>query len=116
MYQGKRITADELSKWYVDEDRNAYFAFLGGGALDQPSTYVLIWNNRKAMIHVEVRPSTDKVCWLIENIKAVKELELYKDDIINLVHEAAIAMYKERKVVLSAIPDFDFVEEGNLNC
>lgn len=115
IYQGKRKEADELSKWYVDEDRNIYFDFLGGGALEQPSTYMLIWNNRKVVINVEVRPSTDRVCWIIESIKAVKELELYKDDVINLIKEAAIATYKERKVMFSSIPSIDFVEEEQLN-
>ena len=28
MYQGEKIEADELSKWYVDEDRNVYFTDL----------------------------------------------------------------------------------------
>ena len=115
MYHGKRKEASELSKWYVDEERNIYFEFLGGGALEQPSTYILIWNNRKVMIDVEVRPSTDKVCWIIENIKAVKELERYKNDIINLIKEAAIALYKEKKVEFSAIPSVVFVEEEQLN-
>jgi hypothetical protein len=115
VYQGKRKEADELSKWYVDEDRNIYFEFLGGGTLEQPSTYILIWNNKKVMINVEVRPSTDKVCWIIENIKAAKELEQYENDIISLIKEATIATYKERKVEFSAIPNVTFVEEEQLN-
>ncbi len=115
MYQGKRKEANELSKWYVDEKRNIYFEFLGGGALEQPSTYILIWNNRKAIINAEVRPSTDSVCWIIDNIKATKELELYKDDVINLIKEAVIATYKERKVVFSSIPSIVFVEDEQLN-
>ena len=115
MYQGEKIEADELSKWYVDEDRNVYFDFLGGGCLEQPSTYVLIWNNRKVMINVEVRPSTDRVRWLIESIKAVKELYPYKDNIINLIKEAATVMYKDRTVIFSSIPDISFVDKENIN-
>lgn len=115
MYHGKRKKVSELSKWYVDEERHIYFEFIGGGSLEQPSTYALILNNRKVIIDVEVRASTDKVCWIIENIKASKELEQHKNDIINTIKEAVIATYKGRKVEFSAIPSVVFVEEEQLN-
>ena len=111
MYQGKRKEANELSKWYVDEERNIYFEFLGGGSLGQPSTYALIINGKKVIIDVEVRPSTNIVCWIIENIKAENELEHLENYILNVIEEAVSATYKERQVEFSAFPSIDFVEE-----
>ncbi len=114
-YRGKKIEVDDFSKWYVDEERNIYFEFLGGGALEHPSTYALILNKRKVIIDVEVRPSTDKVRWIIDNIKASKELEHHKNDIINIIKEVVTVIYKERKVEFLTIPSVIFVEEEQLN-
>ena len=55
------------------------------------------------------------VRWLIESIKAVKELYPYKDNIINLIKEAATVMYKDRTVIFSSIPDISFVDKENIN-
>lgn len=114
-YRGKNLDVDDISKWYVDEERNIYFKFLGGGALEHPSTYALIINKRKVIIDVEVRPSPDTVLWIIESIKASKELEQYKNDIINIIKEAVTIIYKERKVEFLTIPSVIFIEEEQLN-
>ena len=114
-YYGKKVEVYDFSKWYVDEKRNIYLEFLGGGALERPNTYALILNKRKVIIDVEIRPSTNKVCWIIENIKASKELEQHKNDIINIIKEIATVIYKERKVEFLKIPDVVFVEEEQLN-
>lgn len=113
--EGKFIDPSIYKSWNVDKEREIYFIFLGGGALEHPCTYALILNKRKVIINVEVRPSADKVCWIIERIIASKELEQHQDDIINIIKEVAAAIYKERKVEFLSIPSIFFIEDEYLN-
>lgn len=113
-YDGKKRKVSEATIWYVDTEREIYFVWLGGGALETPKTYALIWKNRKAIIDVETRPSNDKTTWIMDMI-ASKQLESQKSDLMNILSEITFIMYKGEKVELQLLSDIEFVEENRLN-
>lgn len=114
-YDGKKRNAYESTNWYVDTEREIYFIWLGGGTLQIPKTYALIWKNRKAMITVETKPSNEKITWIIESIRASKQLESQKDDLMNIFSQITFVMYKGEKVEFQLLSDIEFVEEDRLN-
>ena len=114
-YDGKKREANESTMWYVDKEREIYFIYLGGGAWQIPTTYLLIWKNRKVIIDVEVRPTENEVHWKIESIKSSNQLQKQKDDLINIIKEIGAVMYKKRGMIIEAIPNILFVEESRLN-
>ncbi|MCH5205587.1 MAG: hypothetical protein J1F09_01455 [Oscillospiraceae bacterium] len=113
-YDGKKRKVSEATNWYVDTEREIYFVWLGGGALETPKTYALIWKNRKAIIDVETRLSIDKTTWIM-NMIASKQLESQKSDLMNILGEITFIMYKGKKVELQLLSDIEFVEEKRLN-
>lgn len=113
-YDGKKRKVSEATNWYVDTEREIYFVWLGGGALETPKTYALIWKNRKAIIDVETRPSNDKTTWIMDMI-ASKQLESQKSDLMNILSEITFIMYKGKKVEFQLLSDIEFVEESRLN-
>ena len=112
-YDGKKRKVSEATIWYVDTEREIYFVWLGGGALETPKTYALIWKNRKAIIYVETKPSNDKTTWIMDMI-ASKQLESQKSDLMNILSEITFIMYKGKKVEFRLLSDIEFVGDERL--
>ena len=112
-FREEKIDASEFTSWYVDKEREIYFIWLGGGALETPKTYALIWKNRKAIIYVETRPSNDKTTWIMDMI-ASKQLESQKSDLMNILSEITFIMYKGKKVEFQLLSDIEFVGDERL--
>ena len=114
-YDGKKRNPNGATQWQVDKERDIHFIFLGGGALERPKVYALIWKGEKVIISVESRPQRKgNVHWLIEEIKASKNLEQYKDELVEIIKEVAEADYG-CEVVFMKFPEPIFVEEERLN-
>ena len=80
-----------------------------------PKTYALIWKNRKAMITIETKSSNEKTTWIIERMRASKQLESQKDDLMNVLSQITFVMYKGENVEFQLLSDIEFVEEDRLN-
>ncbi len=114
-YGGKKRNANESTNWYVDKKQDIYFIWLGGGTLQIPKTYALIWKNRKAIITVETRLSNEGTTWIIESVRASKQLESQKNDLMSILSQITIVMYKGEKVEFQLLSDIEFVEDDRIN-
>ena len=110
-YEGEICKANKYMSWYVDKERDMYFSFLGGFTNERAASYVLVWKNKKIMIEVDVKPTKDVVYWSILRIKAAKELELYRDEIEEIICEVATIVHSERKLVIDQMADIVFCLE-----
>lgn len=113
-YDGVKREVNKFTYWLVDKEREIYFIYLGGGALEHPYVYALIWKNRKVIITVESRSYKENVHWLIESIKASKSLEQDKKAIIEIIKEVVPITYG-CEVIFEVFPEPVFVEEERLN-
>lgn len=114
-YENCTLKADDFTNWYVDKESGIYFLFLGGGALERPQVYALMWNDKKVIIYVEEKTTNSEVYWSIFKIKADKELEIYKDEIIEKIREVAKIVHSKRRLVITQIVDIIFVSEDELD-
>ncbi len=110
----KFIDPSIYKSWNVDKEREIYFIYLGGGTLERPSIYALIWKSKKVIISVESRSYKDNVHWLIESIKASKALEHDKEKIVEIIKEVVPISYG-CNVIFEVFPEPVFVEEEILN-
>ncbi|MCH5196341.1 MAG: hypothetical protein J1F28_06490 [Oscillospiraceae bacterium] len=115
MFREEKIDASEFTSWYVDKEREIYFIWLGGGALQIPETYELIWKNRKAIITVEFRPSKEQIYCIINSIKASRQLEQQKDELMNIIMEIISVMFNGKRIEYEMLSNFEFVEEHKLH-
>ena len=60
VFDNEPVKAGRFTTWTVDRKRDIYFTYLGGGALERPSVYGLIWKNNKIIITTEIRGYIDK--------------------------------------------------------
>ncbi len=114
VFDNEPVKAGRFTTWTVDRKRDIYFTYLGGGALEHPYVYALIWKNRKVIITVESRSYKENVHWLIESIKASKSLEQDKKAIIEIIKEVVPITYG-CEVIFEVFPEPVFVEEERLN-
>ena len=112
--EGKLIDPSIYKSWNVDKERESYFIYLGGGALERPSIYALIWKGKKVIISVESRSYKENVHWLIESIKSSKVLEHDKEKIIEIIKEVVPISYG-CEVIFEVFPEPVFIEEEILN-
>lgn len=114
-YDGKNREVNKGTQWHIDKERDIYWIYLGGGALERPYTYVLIWNNTRVVIDAEIRGTKTEEHWIIKKIKSSQELKIYKNELIEIIKEAVQSMYCVKTVIFKAIPDITFVSEDMLN-
>lgn len=112
--EGKFIDSSIYKSWHVDKERKIYFIYLGGGALERPRIYALIWKGKKVIISVKSRSYQENVHWLIENIKASKALEHDKEKIVEIIKEVVPISYG-CEVIFEVFPEPVFIEEEILN-
>lgn len=112
--EGKFIDPSIYKSWNVDKEREIYFIYLGGGTLERPSIYALIWKSKKVIISVEARSYKEDVHWLIASIKASKALEHDKEKIIEIIKEV-VPIFYGCKVIFEVFPEPVFIEEEILN-
>ena len=115
IYENNLVEADRFTMWTVDRERKIYFIYLGGGALEHPNAYALIWKNRKVIITVEVRPSKKSIGLLFEKIIATKELENFNEELEDIIKEIFCFTFKGREVEFINFSKIKFIEEGNLH-
>ena len=114
VFDNEPVKAGRFTTWTVDRKRDIYFTYLGGGALERPRSYAMIWKNKKIIIIVESRSYKENVHWLIESIKASKSLEQDKKAIIEIIKEVVPITYG-CEVIFEVFPEPVFVEEERLN-
>ena len=112
--EGKLIESSIYKSWNVDREREIYFIFLGGGALERPSIYALILKNKKVIISVESRSYKDNVHGFIESIKASKTLEHDKENITEIIREV-VPIFYGCEVIFEVFPEPVFIEEEIFN-
>ena len=114
VFDNEPVKAGRFTTWTVDRKRDIYFTYLGGGALERPSVYGLIWKNNKIIITTEIRGYIDKNHWLIESIKASNNLKDKKEELIEIIKETTNAD-NQRGIIIDKLPEPVFVEEERLN-
>lgn len=83
--------------WAADHEREIYFTYISGGALEHPKQYDLIWQNKKIVIftetNIERNPLTDNpmhlIChYNIISIRSPKEFMARQSEMLELIKEA----------------------------
>ncbi len=118
-YNNEREEANQNCLWTIDRERNIYFIFLGGGALERPQEYALIWEGRKIWMMVESKSIREqpndklRAHWKIEGIRAEKSLEKYQDEMMSLIEEV-LDEYDGGGLIVDYMATPVFVEEGRV--
>ncbi len=116
-FNHKRKLAHKNCYWTVDREREIYFIFSGGGNMDMPEEYSLIWKERKVRIErkaglaYESPSGENKLHMKIIKIVAEKSLEGKKDELIELIKEIfEFRCEGSQNLVIEYIVDPTFVE------